>query len=75
MSTRNHTGLAHPTQDGQLHPSVSPELARAFDGFFGPPARELRQNAALAQDRRARTPCEAANSQASLPAYSVLGRY
>ncbi|CAE6392787.1 unnamed protein product [Rhizoctonia solani] len=76
MSSRNHTALSHPTHDGKLHPSVTPQLARAFDGFFGPPARELRQNAAVSQDRRgARTPCESTESQASLPVYTVLGRY
>ncbi|KDN39050.1 hypothetical protein RSAG8_09086, partial [Rhizoctonia solani AG-8 WAC10335] len=75
MPTHNHTALAQPTQDGQLHASVSPELARAFDGFFGPPSRELRQNAAVTQDGRARTPCEPKGSQASLPSYTVLGRY
>ncbi|ELU37896.1 hypothetical protein AG1IA_08074 [Rhizoctonia solani AG-1 IA] len=41
MLRRNHTTLAHTSQD-KLHPSVTPALARAFDGFFGPPARELR---------------------------------
>ena len=75
MSSRSQTALARPTHDGKLHPSVSPELARAFDGFFGPPARELRQNAGAAQDNRAHTPCEAAESRSSLPVYSVVGRY
>ncbi|CAE6437853.1 hypothetical protein ACGC1H_006553 [Rhizoctonia solani] len=42
MLRRNHTALAYNPQADKLHPSVSPALARAFDGFFGPPAREPR---------------------------------
>ncbi|KAJ1301418.1 hypothetical protein OPQ81_008678 [Rhizoctonia solani] len=42
MFRRNHTALALNSQEDKLHHSVSPALARAFDGFFGPPARELR---------------------------------
>ncbi|CAE6538195.1 unnamed protein product [Rhizoctonia solani] len=42
MMRRNHTALACNPQEGKLHPSVPSALARAFDGFFGPPARELR---------------------------------
>ncbi|CAE6475337.1 unnamed protein product [Rhizoctonia solani] len=42
MPRRNHTALAYNPRDDKLHSSVSPALARAFDGFFGPPARELR---------------------------------
>ncbi|KAG8731635.1 hypothetical protein FRC11_003180, partial [Ceratobasidium sp. 423] len=41
MVRRNHTALAYNHQD-KLHPSVPSALARAFDGFFDPPARELR---------------------------------
>ncbi|CAE6377884.1 unnamed protein product [Rhizoctonia solani] len=44
MLRRNHTALAYSPQADKLHPSVSPALARAFDGFFGPPARELRSS-------------------------------
>ncbi|KAF8603926.1 hypothetical protein BDV93DRAFT_606302 [Ceratobasidium sp. AG-I] len=41
--SRNHTALAYQPQEGVLHSSISPSLARAFDGFFGPPARELKK--------------------------------
>lgn len=65
MFRRNHTALAYTSHQDNLHPSVSPALARAFDGFFGPPARELRTEASPAPTSPARknhtalapTPC------------------
>ncbi|CAE6438365.1 unnamed protein product [Rhizoctonia solani] len=63
MSRRNHTALAYNPQADKLHPSVSPALARAFDGFFGPPARELCPSTATPPPSRrnhtalAPTPC------------------
>ncbi|KAB5592238.1 hypothetical protein CTheo_4335 [Ceratobasidium theobromae] len=54
---RNHTALA--PQETKLHPSVSPALARAFDGFFGPPARELKSTSSKRKNHTALapTPC------------------
>ncbi|CAE7188063.1 unnamed protein product [Rhizoctonia solani] len=63
MLRRNHTALAYNPQEDKLHPSVSPTLARAFDGFFGPPARELRSSPSSSPPTRrnhtalAPTPC------------------
>ncbi|KAG9125812.1 hypothetical protein FRC07_006107 [Ceratobasidium sp. 392] len=76
-SSRNHTALAYAPQENTLHQSVSPALARAFDGFFGPPARELRnQPAASAPRQSADTlpPYQPRDGQAQLPVYSVVGR-
>jgi hypothetical protein len=75
MSSRNQTALAYAPQDGKLHPSVSPQLARAFDGFFGPPARELHQGPGADRRSAEHPSCRPDGSQASLPAYTVLGRY
>ncbi|KAF8601721.1 hypothetical protein BDV93DRAFT_524484 [Ceratobasidium sp. AG-I] len=66
--SRNHTALAYQSQERALHSSVSPPLARAFDGFFGPPARE-QGSAPTSPDRTSVVP-----SQAQLPSYSVFGR-
>ncbi|CAE6378469.1 unnamed protein product [Rhizoctonia solani] len=63
MLRRNHTALAYASHQDKLHPSVSPALARAFDGFFGPPARELR-----AQDSPVPTPPARKNHTALAPA-------
>ncbi|KAF8593112.1 hypothetical protein BDV93DRAFT_566908 [Ceratobasidium sp. AG-I] len=69
--SRNHTALAHQSQERALHPSVSPALARAFDGFFGPPAREQTSpTSPTSPDRSSVIP-----SQAQLPSYSVFGDY
>ncbi|KAB5589008.1 hypothetical protein CTheo_7558 [Ceratobasidium theobromae] len=70
MSTRSRPCGA---QDSKLHPSVSPQLARAFDGFFGPPARELNKGGS-GPERRS-VVFDQTDSHGSLPVYSVLGRY
>lgn len=75
VMSRNHTALAYQPKEGSLHPSVSPELARAFDGFFGPPARE-QGSAPTSPDRTsvdASLEYRPRDSQVKLPTYSVFG--
>ncbi|QRV83341.1 hypothetical protein RhiJN_11357 [Ceratobasidium sp. AG-Ba] len=70
--------MAYAPQDRSLHPSVSPSLARAFDGFFGPPARELRGQSGASVPRQSVDTLptyEPREGQAALPVYSVLGRF
>ncbi|KAG9080642.1 hypothetical protein FS749_007953 [Ceratobasidium sp. UAMH 11750] len=77
MSRSNHTALAFAPQENALHQSVSPNLARAFDGFFGPPARELRDQPAASAPRPSvdtLPPYQPRDGQAHLPVYTVLGR-
>ena len=73
--SRNHTALAYQPQDRALHSSVSPPLARAFDGFFGPPAREQASAPTSPDGLSAAGSSEyRRESQAQLPSYSVFGR-